>query len=752
MAAEYKPSQDTRWVDIQKRTFTRWANNFLSERMMKINDIGTDLSDGLLLINLLEIISDKQLQGYNKKPKIRAQKLENTGLALRFLKQEGIKLVAIGPEDISDGNLKLILGMIWTIILRYQINKGGASNSAKNDLLEWVRKKIPECNINNFLDSWSDGRAICHLVEALDPGAFGPLDGLNPANALENARRGEEAAEEKMGIPMIMDPEDMVAAGDELSCMTYISYFRDYEANEGRRRAAEIAARTADPSKCIAFGPGLEKGEALIPGDFTIQLRNAAGANITNPIKEYKPVITITGPSVGVVCDQKYNGDGTFSCQYVPTKPGKHTIDIKIENQGISQNPWTVPIDKAQPDLEKSKVYGRGVDGPVVQGEDAPFTIESVNRLGKRIPDGGDAYVVKVLGPNNRVLDSPVKDNQNGTYSATYKPVDYGDHVVEVTLGGKPVAQSPYHVKAARPAGYPAAFNCFADGPGIKGGDTAEPSVFTIHARDENNHVVVPKQNPFLVMITDPQGDDLDANVVDNKDGTYGVTYQALKVGKHTIVVGLKNPVIPTNFENIKDSPFHPIISQGTDPTKTIAYGDGLEDGKVQDNLPTNFKIESRDRDGNKVPRGGDPYQVTVQGPSGPVPADIKDNGDGTYDVTYAPNEAGPHKIQIALRNKPVAKSPYHVNVKEGADHRTSNIDKVVFTIQSKTKSGKPLNRGGEPFEASISPVPSNWKWSDNNDGTYTGSFGPVAAGSSFNLSIKVNKKDIVGSPTTLKF
>ena len=118
---------------------------------MKIDDLGTDLSDGLLLVNLLEIISAKSIPQYNKKPKIRAQKLENTGTCLQFLKNEGIKLVAIGPEDITDCNLKLILGLIWTIILRYQIQKAsGAGGSAKNDLLEWVRKKIPECECVSF--------------------------------------------------------------------------------------------------------------------------------------------------------------------------------------------------------------------------------------------------------------------------------------------------------------------------------------------------------------------------------------------------------------------------------------------------------------------------------------------------------------------------------------------------------------------------------------------------------------------------
>lgn len=68
--------------------------------MLKINSLDTDFEDGVVLCALLEQISAKNVGIVNKKPKIRAQKLENTGAALRFLKDEGIKLVAIGPEGI----------------------------------------------------------------------------------------------------------------------------------------------------------------------------------------------------------------------------------------------------------------------------------------------------------------------------------------------------------------------------------------------------------------------------------------------------------------------------------------------------------------------------------------------------------------------------------------------------------------------------------------------------------------------------
>jgi filamin len=63
------------------------------------------------------------------------QQLENLTFCLDFLKKEGIKLVGIGPGDIAEGNQKLILGLIWTIILRYQIqvSEGASAKQGKQE-------------------------------------------------------------------------------------------------------------------------------------------------------------------------------------------------------------------------------------------------------------------------------------------------------------------------------------------------------------------------------------------------------------------------------------------------------------------------------------------------------------------------------------------------------------------------------------------------------------------------------------------
>jgi hypothetical protein len=125
------------------------------------------------------------------------------------------------------------------LILRYHIQKGGISASAKSDLLKWVQSKIPHKNVVNFTTSWQDGTSICELVEVLKPGQI-DVHSLNPANRVENARLAEENAEKNMDIPMIIAPEDFVAdIQDELSIMTYISYLRDYDKRENAGRLEE---------------------------------------------------------------------------------------------------------------------------------------------------------------------------------------------------------------------------------------------------------------------------------------------------------------------------------------------------------------------------------------------------------------------------------------------------------------------------------------------------------------------------------
>lgn len=76
--------------------------------------------------------------------------IANVNKALDFIEAKGVKLVSIGAEEIVDGNLKMTLGMIWTIILRFAIQDISVEEmTAKEGLLLWCqRKTAPYKNVN----------------------------------------------------------------------------------------------------------------------------------------------------------------------------------------------------------------------------------------------------------------------------------------------------------------------------------------------------------------------------------------------------------------------------------------------------------------------------------------------------------------------------------------------------------------------------------------------------------------------------
>jgi len=61
------------------------------------------------------------LQPNPTKGKMRIHCLENVDKSLTFLNEQRVHLENMGAHDIVDGNPRLTLGLIWTIILRFQV-------------------------------------------------------------------------------------------------------------------------------------------------------------------------------------------------------------------------------------------------------------------------------------------------------------------------------------------------------------------------------------------------------------------------------------------------------------------------------------------------------------------------------------------------------------------------------------------------------------------------------------------------------
>ncbi|NP_001410948.1 alpha-actinin-1 isoform m [Homo sapiens] len=236
---------DPAWEKQQRKTFTAWCNSHLRKAGTQIENIEEDFRDGLKLMLLLEVISGERL-AKPERGKMRVHKISNVNKALDFIASKGVKLVSIGAEEIVDGNVKMTLGMIWTIILRFAIQDISVEEtSAKEGLLLWCQRKTApykNVNIQNFHISWKDGLGFCALIHRHRPELidYGKLRKDDP---LTNLNTAFDVAEKYLDIPKMLDAEDIVgtARPDEKAIMTYVSSF--YHAFSGAQKAETAANR-----------------------------------------------------------------------------------------------------------------------------------------------------------------------------------------------------------------------------------------------------------------------------------------------------------------------------------------------------------------------------------------------------------------------------------------------------------------------------------------------------------------------------
>ncbi|XP_074534847.1 alpha-actinin-4 isoform X2 [Halichoeres trimaculatus] len=236
---------DPAWEKQQRKTFTAWCNSHLRKAGTQIENIEEDFRDGLKLMLLLEVISGERLPK-PERGKMRVHKINNVNKALDFIASKGVKLVSIGAEEIVDGNAKMTLGMIWTIILRFAIQDISVEEtSAKEGLLLWCqRKTAPYKNVNvqNFHISWKDGLAFNALIHRHRPDLI-DYDSLRKDDPVTNLNNAFEVAEKHLDIPKMLDAEDIVGTlrPDEKAIMTYVSCF--YHAFSGAQKAETAANR-----------------------------------------------------------------------------------------------------------------------------------------------------------------------------------------------------------------------------------------------------------------------------------------------------------------------------------------------------------------------------------------------------------------------------------------------------------------------------------------------------------------------------
>merc|ERR1712012_586021 len=109
----------------------------------------------------------------------------------------------------------------------------------------WCRRVTSSYDNVNIIDmdnSWRDGLAFCAMIHHFRPQLI-DYDSLKKENIFHNNDLAYKVAEEKLGIPSLLDPQDMLDSDtpDKFSIITYVSQFYHLLKDEDDSRSPSLA-------------------------------------------------------------------------------------------------------------------------------------------------------------------------------------------------------------------------------------------------------------------------------------------------------------------------------------------------------------------------------------------------------------------------------------------------------------------------------------------------------------------------------
>ncbi|KAG2393232.1 hypothetical protein C9374_009809 [Naegleria lovaniensis] len=239
---------DPNWVEVQHRSFLNWVNSKLKNRNIQLTNLAEDFKTGENLLLLLSELTKTEYPLASLRPQYRIQMMNNIAEALNIITKDlGIQLVNIDSNDIVDGNLKLILAVVYALIYKFQIcqvldqaDLAGKENLTKQNpeallyieqlLLQWLNSTLYNNQpvLTNLTTDWTDGENLKKLILHLTNGQSSTLNdpewsSFDPVKKLSLCI---DQAENELHIPRIQDAQDLAQSPDRFSMIAYLSYFR----------------------------------------------------------------------------------------------------------------------------------------------------------------------------------------------------------------------------------------------------------------------------------------------------------------------------------------------------------------------------------------------------------------------------------------------------------------------------------------------------------------------------------------------
>ncbi|XP_055869094.1 filamin-A-like isoform X2 [Biomphalaria glabrata] len=676
------------WIEIQKNTFMNWVNLQIQGSGYSVTDFEQDFDDGVKLCALVESLQNRKIGRVIKKPINQHQSLENVTLALRAIADDNVRLVNIGSEDIVNGSLKLILGLIWHLILRYQIGK--TKVPPKKLMLAWLQAVIPENHISNFTSDWNDGIALHALIDYCQPGLAPNWRQLNRSDKLHNCKEAMSIAQRELNIPIVVRPEDFCSPHlDELSGMTYLSYYMMVDSPGYLATRREIRALLQqgtidnfqtdwndghllcnlvksvggdvpgwpqlthdhvtnlqtgiDAAKRLGIEPIFSAKEMADPEvEHLGIMAYAAHFRHHKPVKIVKNKATMNGDFNNIYVKQEkhfyINAEhGTSQDAIRPEVIGPDSIvPVRTKWSGNRCDCYFTPTETGQ---HKLNVYcdNENIPGcPVTFKVHADRSKVKFNHLDRAVVGlnselkvdtsaaGQGDVRIEAISPSGHAMNLPVM-YKGGVHSANFTPNEVGDWRLNMVYDGEHIQGSPYTVKVFDPS--------LVRISNLSGGKVGHQLAFHADSREAGEGEVT-----CQVLYG---GIKVPCHMKKDDYGKYTVDFTPQGPGTY-IVHAYMNDI------EVRGSPYKVDI---IDTSRVTVTGEGLS--LVPVNTPAVFTIHTNGAGGGNV-------DVDISGPNGvAVPYDLSTDSTGDTVIKYLPIKAGEYNIHVKYCDNNVTGSPF---------------------------------------------------------------------------------------------
>ena len=446
--------------------------------------------------------------------------------------------------------------------------------------------------------------------------------------------------------------------------------------------------KDSDPSKVKVTGPGVEQ-EGVVAGqpvEFYVDAENAGSGNLRTVVK---------GPNGEneVLIEKKK--DGTYTCSYVATETGPHSVEVKWAGKLVPRSPFPVNVAPGV-NAQACRAYGPGVEGTdLKEGSPTEFWVETAGA-------GEGDLAILIRGPKGPLPDSNIvcEAMENNKYHVTYTPPVPGQYSVEVTFTGLHISGSPYRVRVT--ANKSNASKCSAKGPGVEGKGLAvkKETWFRVTTKGAG-------RGELTTNVRGPHGE-LKTKSMAKEPGVMEFKYTPMEIGEHVVTVKFGGDQIP-------GSRFRVQVEPPTDPSKCITTGLGVAPQGVRVKELAPFTVKSKEAGAGEV-------TVAVTGPKGKIPCEKK-SAPYVDDFSYKPEEVGKYTVDVKFAGKHVPGSPFPV--------AATDASKVKIT--------------GPGMNGELLPVNKPLKYKVNAQGA-----GPGNLASRVQLGPAVDVADVTDLPTEI--